>query len=103
MSAVGVFWLVVGVAIVGWLGVAIFKAARESRDMSREELEAAAAEYERRRVRDKAAKARAKAPISVVGERTAAGLACPKCGGTSFKARRSKAARTGITATSLER
>lgn len=27
--------------------------------------------------------------LSEVGERTAAGLACPKCGGTQFKAKRS--------------
>lgn len=36
-------------------------------------------------------------PISQVGTpSTGGGLACPKCGGTQFKARRSKGARAGI-------
>lgn len=32
--------------------------------------------------------ARRRRPLSEVAERTAAGLACPKCGGTQFKAAR---------------
>ena len=32
--------------------------------------------------------------ISKAGKRTDAGLACPKCGGTSFKAKRSAGAKT---------
>jgi hypothetical protein len=39
--------------------------------------------------------------ISDVGERTAAGLACPKCGGTQFKAKRSAAGKTIGTAATL--
>ncbi len=37
------------------------------------------------------------APISEVARRDASGIACPKCGGTQFKARRTGAARAGIT------
>jgi len=46
----------------------------------------------------KKAEARAAKPskqlISEVGERNAAGLACPKCGGTQFKAKRSAKGKT---------
>jgi hypothetical protein len=44
-----------------------------------------------------------RAPISAVGVQnpTGGGLACPKCGGTQFKARRSKGARVGIAATTI--
>ena len=40
-------------------------------------------------------------PISQLGRQTHGGLACPKCGGTQFKARRSGGARAGIVATGL--
>ena len=36
---------------------------------------------------------RVRVAISEVGQRSAAGLACPKCGGTAFKAKRSKGAK----------
>ena len=36
---------------------------------------------------------RVRAEISQVGDRTPAGLACPKCGGTNFKAKRSRGAK----------
>lgn len=36
---------------------------------------------------------RVRADISKVGDRTPSGLACPKCGGTAFKAKRSRVAK----------
>lgn len=37
---------------------------------------------------------RVRKAISEVGDQTAGGLACPKCGGTQFKAKRSRLAKT---------
>ena len=37
---------------------------------------------------------RVKAPISGVGDRSTGALACPKCGGTQFKAKRGKIGKT---------
>lgn len=39
-----------------------------------------------------------KAPISQVADRSSGGLACPKCGGTNLKAKRSGKAVVGVTA-----
>lgn len=39
--------------------------------------------------------------ISEVGEQTAAGLACPKCGGTQFKAGRKTSTKLAFGATSM--
>lgn len=36
---------------------------------------------------------RVHAPISTTGDRSSGALACPKCGGTQFKAKRSKGAK----------
>jgi hypothetical protein len=41
------------------------------------------------------------APISVVGDQSHLGLACPKCGGSQFKAKRSGKARAGIAVTTV--
>ncbi len=46
-----------------------------------------------RRVEAAAPGDRVRAAISEVGERSVAGLACPKCGGTAFKAKRSRGAK----------
>jgi ssDNA-binding Zn-finger/Zn-ribbon topoisomerase 1 len=42
-----------------------------------------------------------KRKISSAGVKTESGVACPKCGGGQFKARRSTAGRLGIVATGL--
>lgn len=46
-------------------------------------------------------KARQPKPISSVGEKTAAGLACPKCGGTQFKTGRKTSTKLTFGASSM--
>lgn len=65
---------------------------------SAERREAAAAEKVDRQVgaaRVASGAKHVKAPISTVGDRSSGVLACPRCGGTAFKAKRSAKAKVG--------
>ena len=86
-----VAWLVAMVLAAGYLAL-----TAHGRQTSRK-LAASWASRADRKSKDKRERDRlARTPISEVGVKGEGGLACPKCGGTQFQARRTKAARTGV-------
>ena len=100
MSAGAVVWIVIGVAALGFVGLVIQQSFK-----SPEERQALIDRHEANKAQRSAAQlnsgATVRRNISVVGNQTHAGLQCPRCGGIQFKARRSKAARAGVAASTI--
>ena len=83
-------------------GRAAAEKARADQEQRKQDREKQKADQARRELASKPG-GKVHAPLSEVGSRSpdGSGLACPKCGGMQFRARRSGAARAGIVGTTV--
>jgi hypothetical protein len=93
-----IFWVLVAILAVAyglWYAVQPPEKKAEMRKRSLANQQARQKQVAARKA------ASAPVPISQIGIRTGGGLACPRCGGTNFKARRSTKGRAGIVGATL--
>jgi hypothetical protein len=93
-----IIWIIFIAILLGFVALAVYMIKTEG---LRGAYAQTMANGRRKAAKRVAKKQGAGMPISQVGAQPTSGLGCPKCGGTSFQARRSTAARAGVVMTGV--